>query len=403
MKVSLVGPHAEVDADGRIREGTHAGRRVSGLASALSGQGHAVTVYTRRAHAGQPDQCTTTVGYVVKTLTAGEIAVAHPDDELPTMGEFAQRLDAAWTSDRPDVVHADWWTYGIAAQLAANHHDVPTVQTFTAIGSVQRRRQNRDAVSDNRTRMEKVLARNACWVTASCSEDLDELVRFGRPRGRMSVLGRGVDTEAFTVEGPVASRTERHRVVVVARNLLPHRNIDLLIRAMATVPDAELLVIGGPPRSDLRRHDEACRLHRIAVETAVADRVHFTGAVPPTDMPALMRSADVLVCPSAYEPFGLPVVEAMACGVPVVASSVGGMVDTVVHDVTGLLVSSVTPRTLGHAVRNVLRQGVLRRGMGLAGRARASSRYGWERVARDTEVVYDRLLTTADRRVRQPS
>ena len=403
MKVSLIGPHAEVDADGCVREGSNPARRVSGLAAALARQGHAVTVYTRRAYAGQPDQCTTTAGYAVKPLTAGEIVVARPDDELPAMGEFAQRLDAAWTSDRPDAVHADWWTYGIAAQLAANHHDVPTVQTFTAVGSVQRRRQQRDAISENRTRMEKVLARNASWVTASCSEDVDELVRFGRPRGRMSVLGRGIDTGAFTVEGPVASRTERHRVIVVARNLLPHKNIDLLIRAMATVPDAELLVIGGPPRGELRRHDEACRLHRVAVESAVADRVHLTGAVPPLDMPALMRSADVLVCPSAYEPFGVPVVEAMACGVPVVASSVGGMVDTVVHDVTGLLVSSVTPRTLGHAVRNVLRQGVLRRGMGLAGRARASSRYGWDRVARDTEVIYDRLLATADRQVRQPS
>jgi glycosyltransferase involved in cell wall biosynthesis len=120
-------------------------------------------------------------------------------------------------------------------------------------------------------------------------------------------------------------------------------------------------------------------------------------------MPAFMRSADVLVCPSAYEPFGVPVVEAMACGVPVVASSVGGMVDTVVHDVTGLLVSSVTPRTLGLAIRNVLRQGVLRRGMGLAGRARASSRYGLERVARDTEVIYDRVLATTGPQVRQHS
>ena len=403
MKVALVGPHAEVHLDGGIGEGSNPARRVSGLAAALSRRGHAVTVYTRRGYAGQPDECTTTAGYAVKPLTAGEMSVARPDDELAFMGEFAQRLDAAWASGRPDVVHADWWTYGIAAQLAANHHDVPMVQTFTAVGSVQRRRQNRDAISENRTRMEKVLARNASWVTASCSEDVDELVRFGRPRGRMSILGRGIDTEAFSVEGPAASRSERHRVIVVARNLLPHKNIDLLIRAMVTVPDAELLVIGGPPRGELRQHDEACRLHRVAVDCGVADRVHFTGAVPPVDMPALMRSADVLACPSAYEPFGVPVVEAMACGVPVVASSVGGMVDTVVHDVTGLLVSSITPRTLGHAMRNVLRQGVLRRGMGLAGRARASSRYGWERVACDTEVVYDRIVATADRQVRQPS
>lgn len=212
-----------------------------------------------------------------------------------------------------------------------------------------------------------------------------------------------MDTDAFAVDGPIASRTERDRVIVVARNILPHKNIDLLIRAMATVPDAGSLVIGGPPRSELRRHAEACRLHRLAVDGAVADRVHFTGMVPAADMPALMRSADVLVCPSAYEPFGVPVVEAMACGVPVVASSAGGMVDTVVHDVTGLLVSSVSPVTLGQAIRNVLRQGVLRRGMGLAGRARATSRYAWDRVARDTAVVYDRLVASDGQQVRQPS
>jgi glycosyltransferase involved in cell wall biosynthesis len=403
VKVALVGPHAEVDVDGCVHEGTNPARRVSGLAGSLARQGHAVTVFTRRAHSGQPDECTTSSGYLVKPLTAGEVAAEHPDDELPFMGELAQRLDASWTLARPDVVHADWWTYGIAAQLAANHHDVPTVHTFTAIGSVQQRRQNRDVGSENRLRMEKVLARNGSWVTASCSEDVDELVRFGRPRGRMSILGRGVDTDAFSVEGPVASRTDRPRVIVVARNLLPHKNIEPLIRAMAAVSDAELLVIGGPPRAELGRDAEACRLQRVAVEGGLADRVHFTGAVSPADMPAFMRSADVLVCPSAYEPFGVPVVEAMACGVPVVASSVGGMVDTVVHEVTGLLVSSVTPRTLGLAIRNVLRQGVLRRGMGLAGRARASSRYGLERVARDTEVIYDRLLASAGQQVRQPS
>lgn len=209
--------------------------------------------------------------------------MARPDDELPAMGEFAQRIDAAWASDRPDVVHADWWTYGIAAQLAASHHDVPTVQTFTAVGSVQRRRQNRDAISENRTRMEKVLARNASWVTASCSEDVDELVRFGRPRGRMSVLGRGVDTDAFTVEGPVAFRTERHRVIVVARNLLPHENIDLLIRAMATVPDAELLVIGVRPAvtcdGTTRPADCIASQSRVRSPTACISPVQFR---PPT-------------------------------------------------------------------------------------------------------------------------
>lgn len=399
MKVALVGRHARVDTDGRAHEETNQARRTSGLAAALTRQGHDVTVYVRLDHPQQDGEFLTSDGYAVRALRAGETAPMQSDDELPLMGEFARRLDAAWTSAPPDVVHADWWTFGIAAQLAANHHDVPTVHSFAAIGSVQQRRQNRNVASANRIRMEKVLARNAAWVTASCTEDVDELVRFGRPRGRMSVLGRGVDTSVFTVDGPAAVRSERQRVIVVARNLLPHKNIDLVIRAMSTVPGAELLVVGGPHRAELGRSAEAHRLHRLAVDGGVADRVRFTGAVPPADVPPLMRSADLLVCPSAYEPFGVPVVEAMGCGLPVVAASAGGMADTVVNDVTGLLIESVTPRTLGHAMRDVLRQGMLRRGMGLAGRARVASRYGCERVSRDAELIYDRVLEHPRQRV----
>jgi D-inositol-3-phosphate glycosyltransferase len=106
----------------------------------------------------------------------------------------------------------------------------------------------------------------------------------------------------------------------------------------------------------------------------------------------MLRSADVLAAPSWYEPFGLPVVEAMACGVPVVASEAGGMLDTVIHDVTGLLVPARKPARLAKALAQVVQGGALRRGMGLSGCGRARSCYSWERVAAESVSIYQRAL-----------
>ena len=106
-------------------------------------------------------------------------------------------------------------------------------------------------------------------------------------------------------------------------------------------------------------------------------------------MPALLRSADVVVCSASYEPSGTVALEAMACGVPVVASAVGAMADSVVHDVTGRLVPPKDPDRLADAINLLLRDSFLRRSFGAAGRDRAKARYSWDRVAADTLRIYD--------------
>ena len=93
------------------------------------------------------------------------------------------------------------------------------------------------------------------------------------------------------------------------------------------------------------------RLRAVAAAAGVADRVRFLGAVGRAEVPALLRSADAVVCVPWYEPFGIVPLEAMACGVPVVASAVGGLIDTVVDGVTGLLVPPRRPDRLAAALR----------------------------------------------------
>jgi glycosyltransferase involved in cell wall biosynthesis len=123
----------------------------------------------------------------------------------------------------------------------------------------------------------------------------------------------------------------------------------------------------------------------------------FQGAVARVDMPALLRSADVVACTPWYEPFGIVALEAMACGVPVVAAAVGGMLDTVVHDVTGWLVAPRRPGEVADAINTLLHDEFLRQSLGAAGRDRARARYSWDRIAADTLRIYDRLVPAAHR------
>jgi glycosyltransferase involved in cell wall biosynthesis len=118
-------------------------------------------------------------------------------------------------------------------------------------------------------------------------------------------------------------------------------------------------------------------------------------------MPVLLRSADVVVCTPWYEPFGIVPLEAMACGVPVVASAVGGQIDSVVHGSTGVHVRPRDPEALVVAIRGLLDDEGRRRAFGLAGVDRVRRLYGFDRVARATEAVYADVVQRASQATRR--
>ena len=379
MRVGLVGTH-QVSVDG----GSQARDDVTSLATSLAAGGVDVVGYSC-----QPS--TVDLGYPVVRLPAPPEALEASSDAAlaPIVGDFARFLSAAWGDHPPDVVSAVSWIDGVAAQLAADHHGIPAVQALPELARAAQRRQGRRIGSAAQPRFERLLARSAQRVAVSCTEDLAELVSLGCARRRLSVLPQAVDVEHFTSVGPVAPRGGGQRIVTVARELLPHKGLEDLVRTLPRLPAAELVVVGGPERHRLDWDAGACRLRGLALDLNVSGRLHLVGHVAREDLPSMLRSADVFAAPSWYEPFGLPVVEAMACGVPVVASAAGGMLDTVVHEVTGLLVPARDPAKLVKALDDVLRAGALRNGMGLAGRVRARSRYCWDRVAAEAHTTYE--------------
>jgi len=284
---------------------------------------------------------------------------------------------------------------GLASVQAARtlRSPVPVLQTFHALGSVKRRHQGDAGTSPpQRIGLERSLCRTVSHVVATCSDEVFELRRLGLARDRASIVPCGVDTAVFTPRGPVAPRSGRPRLLVLGR-LVERKGQEDAVRALARVPDAELVVVGGPPTDRLDGDAEVRRLRAVAGELGVADRLRFTGAVSRDDVPAWIRSADVVLAVPWYEPFGITPLEAMACGRPVVATAVGGLVDSVAEGVTGDLVPPRDPERLGEVLAALLADDARRAAYGAAGVERARSRYRWSRVAADTEAVYGQVLS----------
>jgi glycosyltransferase involved in cell wall biosynthesis len=394
MRIDLVSEHASplaaiggVDAGG---QNVH----VAALAAGLGQRGHRVTVYTRRDDESLPERVALQDGYEVVHVTAGPPRELPKDELLPHMRAFAHVLRRHWARRPPDVVHAHFWMSGLAAVEAAESllSPVPVLQTFHALGSVKRRHQGAaDTSPRDRIDLERGLCREVAHVVATCTDEVFELRRLGLSRDRVSVVPCGVDTAAFTPNGPVAPRTERPRLLVLGR-LVERKGQDDAVRALTRVPDAELVVVGGPPPEQVDGDPEVRRLRAIASEVGVADRLRFTGSVARADVPAWVRSADVVLAVPWYEPFGITPLEAMACGRPVVATAVGGLVDTVVDGVTGDLVPPRDPARLGETLAALLADDRRRAAYGAAGVARVRDRYRWSRVVADTETVYRQVL-----------
>ncbi|GGR89605.1 MULTISPECIES: glycosyltransferase [Streptomyces] len=361
---------------------------VAQVARQLARKGYRVTVYTRRDSVGLPDRVTLIDGVQVVHVPAGPPAPVPKDELLPHMHEFGNFLARQWAEQPPHVVHAHFWMSGLAALAGARDLNIPVVQTYHALGTVKKRYQGAaDTSPPQRLAVEEAIGHECARIIATCSDEVAELKAMGLPEDRISVVPCGVDPEQFTPVAHTRPPGARKRLLAVGR-LVPRKGFDRAIRALAGVPDAELLIAGGPEADLLRTEPEAARLYGIAREYGVLDRVTLLGGVGRARMPRLMSSADLVLSLPRYEPFGIVPLEAMACATPVVATAVGGQLDTVVDGTTGLLVPADEDHDLGAALRALLADpGRLAR-YGAAGRARVLAHYTWDRVADGVAGVY---------------
>jgi len=398
MKIAMISEHASplatlggVDAGG---QNVH----VAALAQHLVARGHEVSVYTRRDRPldDLPERVDLS-GVTVVHVPVGPAGYVPKDELLPLMPAFADWMQRDWSRhERPDIMHAHFWMSGLAAARVADATGIPMAQTFHALGTVKQRHQGTQDTSP-RTRIDEEarIGQRADAIIATCSDEVSELERAGVDTSRTSVVPCGVDTKLFRPGEHPQGRADHGPLLLSVARLVPRKGVETAIRALAHLPTAQLLVIGGPPADRLSADAEVRRLAQVAASVGVLDRVRFAGSVPHEQMPAAYHAADVVVASPWYEPFGITPVEAAACGRPVVGTSVGGLLDTVVDGITGFLVPPRDPVALAGAVAHITSSPRLSRICGVRAAERAHERYAWPHIAEQTEAVFRNTLSRA--------
>ena len=396
MRISMVSEHASPLA---VLGGADAGGQnvyVAAVSAELGRRGHQVVVHTRRTDPDVPRRVSFAPNVVVDHVDAGPAREIPKDDIWPHVSAFADDLRAQFAIDQPQIVHAHFWMSGIAALDATRGTGIPVAQTFHALGVVKRRHQGpADTSPTDRLAAEQRIVDEVDRIVATCSEEAFELRTMGRDMRRVSVVPCGVNLDNFGPDGPVADlpHTRPHRIVTVSR-LVPRKGVDTVVEALPHLPDTELVVVGGPPAAELDDDAEVARLRGIAGAEGVADQVRFLGARERHEVAEVLRTADLLVTMPWYEPFGIVPLEAMACGLPVVTSAVGGMVDTVVDRVTGFHVPPRDATALAETLRQLLDDPEWRAELGRAGIDRVHSRYTWDHVTEALQAAYDDTIST---------
>lgn len=313
---------------------------------------------------------------------------------------YAASLARRWRSSRPELVHAQDWIAGAAAARALRAvrgriGPVPLVVTLPSLGHVHRRHLGEGAASAPlRLAIERELARTADLLVATCVDQHRELLALGAHRDHTVTVHEGVDGSRFTT--PRARRPGPTTSVVTVSDLHPQRDTGSVIAAVSRIPDTILTVVGGPEPARVTTDPRIRELRALAARHGAVDRVRFIGRVPYTDMPAQLGAADVVVQVPWFTGFGRAAAEALACGRPVIASAVGGLLETVEHGINGVIVPARDPRALHDALRKVVTDTRCRAVLGGAARPRTLDRFGWPRVAEATVAAHQRALAARD-------
>ena len=328
--------------------------------------------------------CVVAGGPLADELTAAGIPVAIFDSRKPVE---VIRLIAHVRRLAPEIVHSFLYGSNIVAALAAVIARTPVVITSRrSLGFFKDGRPHYEFLQGLANRFTDAVVANSEAVRE------DTLRREHLDPARVRVIPNGVDLKVFDQLPPAAAMRDEllgngggaGPLVIVIANLIPYKGIAYFIDAwrevLKTTPTALAIVVGeGPERASLE------------VRSAdIARSIRFIGSRK--DVPAILATADLVVQPSLYEGFPNAVLEAMAAARPVVATAVGGTVEAVAHENTGLLVPPRDREALAAAIERLLEDKELRRLYGRAGRERVQAEFSVERMVASYGVLYDSTM-----------
>jgi D-inositol-3-phosphate glycosyltransferase len=383
------------------------------LCAGLARRGVRCEVFTRAEDPAQPAVVAVEPGFRVHHVPAGPLAPVAKEDLLALVPAWTDAVSAVLDKleaegCRVDAVHANYWLSGVAGHRLKHEREIPLVSTFHTLDRVKADPSPvEQALSATRQHAELETVGCSDLLLASCEVEADQLVSlYGADRDRIEIVAPGVDHAIF---GPGQRRQARRAIdwpddnplVLFVGRVQPLKGPSVAVDALGLAVSsmggasvsgssgaagrldrASLMIIGGP--SGAQGSQELAAVHHGTARHHLNGRVHLVAPQRHELLSTSYRAADVVVVPSRSESFGLVALEASACGVPVIASAVGGLTTLIDHGRTGYLVEDRDPRRFGEYLAALIAAPERAAAMGAAAAVRAGA-YTWTAAAKRLE------------------
>jgi D-inositol-3-phosphate glycosyltransferase len=328
-----------------------------------------VTVFTRRFDGDLPHVIEVVPGYRVVHVDAGPIGRLSVSQMQDHVNEFADGV-IGWIEERErsyEIVHSHYWLSGRTGVRIKNMFQIPLANSFHTLGKVKDATRHPSEQSSTHARLmseAEVIARSDCVIASTPFEFDNLLEHYDATPERLCVSAPGVDHAVFHPGDQSAARTHlgfgNEQIVLFVGRIQPHKGTSTAVEAFADLLDARssddppvmLHIVGGASGGLGRNELEECR--RVITQRQIAPNVRFFEPQPHPVLADHYRAANVVVVPSRSESFGLVAAEAQACGIPVVASNIGGLPYVVSASESGLLVNDHDPRAFATAIAAIL-------------------------------------------------
>ena len=367
------------------------------LVASLAQAGVESTVYVRRWRDDLSPAVTVEPGFRVVHVPAGPASLAK--EELPSIvDEFTDFvIDDLRSGGDVDALHANYWLSGIAGHRIKHTLDLPLVSVFHTLARVKA--DTGDDEPQRRIDAEAEVIRCSDVIIANSRAEADQLEHYYHADpSRVEVVPPGVDHAFFSPGNKKGARTALglgdEPVLLFVGRIQPLKGAAVAVEAVARSShrDAKLLIVGGA--SGAEGTGEVGRVHALVDHLHMRDRVVFVPPQPHHVLSTYYRAADAVLVPSRSESFGLVALEAAACGTPVIAAAVGGLLTLVDDGRTGFLIDSREPSHYTAAIDRILGDGELARALS-AGAVRSAASYTWATAAGRLRRIYADLVTRA--------
>jgi len=413
-RVAIFTPHSDPLAHLGSQQAGGQNVYIKFLTRELSKLGWQIDVFTRWDHINKKQLVILDKNLRLIRLKCGKIGYISKSELINLLDEFYQNFLIFTNFENPySLFHGHYWDGGFVGKLAADQFKKPLVVNFHSLGLIRQETQKKYLKDQNeyeyfvkRLNIENEIIKSSSKIISLAETEKETLIQlYGAPKEKCLVIPGGTDIKQWNIK---ITKEKAREIIGLPKDIFLllyvgrlewRKGIGTLIATVGKlkneIPNLKLFIVGGKIFGKNKNQDdfkEYERLKNVALKEGVENLIKFVGMIQHSNLPVFYKTADILVIPSYYEPFGLVALEGMAAKVPIIASDVGGLAKIIEDQKTGLLAEPRNVDSLKEKILTLYQNKKL--GETLVNNAfEFVKNYSWEKIAKEIEKVYNDLIS----------